>query len=393
VAKRRLWLGTTIGLILTVAVSAWLLPPGRERSPVVFAAARPAESDRATRDERDRALRRARVWRPVDLTRVDLKANPADPLGTLSGPIVRCRYLSRPAHGTTAKFDCVLPDGEVVKVKYGHTGEIHAELAASRLLTALGFGADRMYLIPRVRCYGCLRTPFYTNLVLDKVHLREIVTGTVPEDRYTDFEWVAVERPFPGREIETADTRGGWAWYELESIDGSVGATHAELDALRLAAIVLAHWDNKAANQRLVCLSQDDATTPCSEPFAFIQDLGATFGPNKVDLDHWKAVPIWKDAARCVIGMQEMPYGGGTFQDTRISEEGRQLLARELAMLNDTQIATLFAAAHFPEFIGSGSAADPNAWARAFRDKVRQITDAGPCPKASSAEWRSVQSS
>ena len=97
-------------------------------------------------------------------------------------------YLDSAATGTTAKFDCVLPDGEVVKVKYGHTGEIHAEIAATRLLTALGFGADRMYLIPRIRCYGCVRNPFYTSWVLDKVHARELVTRSVPEDRFTDFE-------------------------------------------------------------------------------------------------------------------------------------------------------------------------------------------------------------
>jgi hypothetical protein len=30
------------------------------------------------------------------------------------------------------------------------------------------------------------------------------------------------------------------------------GATRAELDALRLTAILLGHWDNKASNQRLV---------------------------------------------------------------------------------------------------------------------------------------------
>lgn len=380
-------------LVLSVVLLLWLLPAGRERSPVGFADARPAESAHFTNDERDSALRRARVWRPVDLTHIDFAANPADPLGVLAGPVVRCRYQSRPAHGTTAKFDCVLPDGEVIKVKYGHTGEIHAELAASRLLTALGFGADRMYLVPRVRCYGCMRTPFYTNWVLDKIHMRELVTRTVPEDSYTEFEWVAVERPFPGREIEAADGGEGWGWYELERIDSSRGATRAELDALRLAAMLLAHWDNKAPNQRLVCLPADVDASSCSQPFAFIQDLGATFGPNKVDLDHWKALPIWKDASRCVVSMQALPYSGGTFRDTTISEDGRHLLARELAMLNDDQITTLFSASRFREFNGSGPAADPTVWARAFRDKVRQITDAGPCPSSSSVELRSAPSS
>ena len=123
----------------------------------------------------------------------------------LSQAMVRCRYLDGPARGTTAKFDCVLPDGEVVKVKYGSTGEIQAEIAASRLLAALGFGADRMYLVPRVRCYGCVRTPYYTMKVLDYVHARERLVRSVPEDGYTDFEWVGVERRLDGAEIEAGD--------------------------------------------------------------------------------------------------------------------------------------------------------------------------------------------
>jgi hypothetical protein len=393
VIKRRLWIGATVYLAVSLALSVWLLPAGREKAPVIFADPHSDHSLTATQELRDAALRRAKVWRPVDGVTLDLTANPPDPGGTLSDPLVRCRYVSRPARGTTAKFDCALPDGEVIKVKYGHTGEIHAELAASRLLTALGFAADRMYLVPRIRCYGCMRTPFYTNWVLDRIHLREVVTGTVPPDSYTDFDWVAIERPFPGRELETANGTSGWAWYELDRIDPSQGSTPAEIDALRLAAMLLAHWDNKAANQRLVCLPAGGGGGRCEQPFAFIQDLGATFGPNKVDLDRWKAVPIWKDQARCVVSMRALPYGGGTFTDAAISEEGRQLLARELARLADPQITALFSAAHFREFNRSGPAGDPSAWARAFRDKVRQITDAGPCPSSSSGGWRSARSS
>ena len=123
---------------------------------------------------RNLALRQARVWTPTEhLGRGPVGESARRHPGLLSQPIVRCRYLDGPANGTTAKFDCVLPDGEVVKVKYGNTGEIHAEIAASRLLAALGFGADRMYLVPRLRCYQCVRAPYYTMKVLDYMHARE----------------------------------------------------------------------------------------------------------------------------------------------------------------------------------------------------------------------------
>ena len=265
-------------------------------------------------------------------------------------------------------------------MKYGHTGEIHAELAASRLLTALGFGADPVFLIPRVRCYGCPRFPFYLMWALDHVGAREPVTGWMADDRFTDFEWVAVERRFEGSEIEGRD-RKGWAWYELDRVDPTRGATRTEIDAARLVAMFLSHWDNKADNQRLVCASSLGEGGRCEEPFALIQDLGATFGPNKVNLETWQATAIWADAKQCTVSMREFPYDGGTFADVQITEAGRALIARQLSALSESQIVTLFSASRFPEFHrGAGRAADAQAWADVFRDKVRQIAAAGPCP-------------
>jgi hypothetical protein len=163
-------------------------------------------------------------------------------------------------------------------------------------------------------------------------------------------------------------------------VDGSRGANRAERDALRLFAVLLAHWDNKASNQRLLCLSSSAHWAPCARPFAYIHDLGATFGPNKVELDHWSEAPIWSDRGRCMVSMRQFPYGGGTFPDTRISEAGRRLLVRQLTALTERQLVALFTAARFPEFHGGrGSGADPKQWTAAFLDKVRQIADAGPC--------------
>lgn len=363
--------------------AAALTPLRREEPAATFAPPRPKATwpaDPARRNEdRTQALHRATVWRPSDVTAASFE-NPPDPNGTLSQPIVRCRFVSKAAHGTTTKFDCALPDGEVVKIKYGITGEIHAEIAASRLLRALGFGADRMYLVPRVRCYGCPQFPFYTAVVLDWLHAREWLTTRLPDNRFTDFEWVAVERRLEGAPIERADGEG-WAWYELESIDPAAGASRAEIDALRAVSMFLHHWDNKAANQRLVCLaSPASGVRPCPSSFAYIQDLGATFGPNKMDLQGWTSTPLWADAARCTLSMRTFPYHGGTFPDVSISEAGRQLLARQLRALSDAQVETLFRAARFHEFFGTGPAADIASWTRAFHDKVRQIDSAGPCP-------------
>jgi len=364
-------------------VFLWLLLPARREEPPSFPSPRPTRKwhvDAAkARDYRNRALKQARTWHATDPRSADFSKNPADPSGLLSTGLVECRHLEKPAGGTSPKFDCALADGEVVRVKYGLTKEIPAEVPASRFLTALGFGADRVYSIERLRCYGCAREPYYTTKTLDYVHARDVASKAMPDEGYTDFERVAVERRHDGVTIE-ADDDQGWAWFELRDADAAVPRLRAERDALRLAAMLLAHWDNKASNQRLMCASPA-ADGSCAEPIALIQDLGSTFGPSRVELAAWRAAPIWADRSRCTVSMKMFPYSGGTFPDLPISEPGRQLLARQLAALTDQQLTTLFTAARFPEGDGH-EGADANGWTQVLRTKINEIADAGPCPSS-----------
>ena len=148
-------------------------------------------------------------------------------------------------------------------------------------------------------------------------------------------------------------------------------------------AVLLAHWDNKAENQRLVCTSGEAADTPCTKPLALIQDLGASFGPTKVDLVNWQRNPMWADRGACRVSMEHLPWAGGTFPEQQISEEGRVFLLGLLRQLDASQLEVLFTASGVTSFDGlSAEARNPRAWVAAFQDKVRQIEDAGPCPHA-----------
>jgi hypothetical protein len=278
-------------------------------------------------------------------------------------PLDECRYLPDIPTGTTAKFDCVFPGGETLKVKYGSDPELHGEVAASRLLTLLGYGADDMRFVERLRCYGCPRLPFLTELI--SASMPELGLDRLARDaRYTDFTWVTVERKPPMRAVETADQKG-WAFWELPRID----APRAELDAMRLLAVFLAHWDNKAENQRLVCVDAG-----CSKTLAMLHDVGATFGPYKVNLSGWRDRPVWADRRRCFVSMKALPWAGATFQDAEISEAGRALLASRLAAVSDDQIRQIFRDARFPQFhSGTEDERDLDAWVAAFRSRVDQI--------------------
>jgi hypothetical protein len=379
--------GAVVWLAIALFTSAWLVAGGIGRPSDTFATPRadepwPAEASRA-RAFRDDALRRADVWHP-DPEPADLSTNPPDPTGVLSESRVECRFLAHGPDGTSPKFDCVLRNGDIVKVKYGRNPEIQGEVAASRLLTALGFGADSNYLIEHLRCYGCPRFPFQTTMLLSFAGIADLLERT-GDHLYTDFNWVVVERRFGGRPI-VEDGQKGWQWSELPMEGTAGGASRAELDAFRLMAVFLAHWDNKAQNQRLVCLSEQEAdpNQPCPEPFAIIQDLGSTFGPHKVDLSGWRGVPIWSNPSQCLVSLKRLPYNGATFDDIRISEAGRKLLARYLEGLPTQQVEGLFRGARFAEYergrwLGFGID-DVPGWVRTFREKVTQIVDRDPCP-------------
>jgi len=317
---------------------------------------------------RNDALTRARVFRDAvfDASAIDPNKRSVD------GALTTCRYRPSEVTGTTPKFDCELPNGDKVKVKYGWTKEIPSEIASTRLIHALGFGADYVSRVETVRCYGCPFQPFYTRSLAQLLGFDGFLDERINYTAYRDFHDVSVERNFEGEAIEAGDARG-WEFHELKMINPSRGgATRAEVDALRLMAVFLHHWDNKAANQRLVCPGSDKPD--CPHPLAMIQDVGSDFGPKKADVDNWRSKPVWfGNRAQCLVSMKGMPYNGGTFEDVAISEEGRRLLGGRLSQLRPEQIETLFVVAGLD---------DIPEWVATFQDKVRQIVEQGACPSS-----------
>jgi hypothetical protein len=300
--------------------------------------------------------------------------------------MLSCTFEIAQLNGTAPKFDCRSESGDKIRVKYGRTPEVPGEVASTRLLHALGFGADDMTLYEVVRCFGCPVEPFVTMKTLGFVDAQNLYGKVMNPKSYKDFEWAAVEHKHPGRPIETQEVEG-WAFFELDLIDPNKGgAPRAHVDALRLLAVMLAHWDNKSENQRLVCNSEKDWPEggKCSRPFALMQDVGSTWGPRKVDLAEWKKAPMWSDRKTCTTSMDHLPYHGATFQPVKISEAGRKHLGNLLSQLTDDQLRDLFTSARFDQvsgLFGNRTAAPIAEWVTAFHEKVAQITDGPSCPQ------------
>jgi len=345
---RQLVRNTSLAAIGIVA----LTDPGVE-------AQKPIETRRAL-------VARSKVFVQTDIPSMNLRVGPSGPGSFEPGATITCDYSDKRLSGRSPKFACLLPDGSELKVKYGgNNGEVYGEVAASRLLWALGFGADGMYSV-RVICRGCPVT----------------IGGIARANGDRILDPAAVERKMPGQELTDE-----WSWDEVEKVDESAGgAPRAHRDALKLLAVLLQHSDSKPQQQRVICL-EGGGEGRCDTPLMMINDLGITFGrantfnlqhPGSMNLAEWTKLPIWRDGATC-IGNLSGSFTG-TLKNPVISEGGRQFLADLLVQLSDRQLQDMFAAARVhlrPRSPADGRSGFPSVaeWVTAFKQKRTEIVD------------------
>jgi hypothetical protein len=324
--------------------------------------------------ERDAAIARAHVWTPTRVATMNLRLGPRGHGSFAPEQTVTCDYVDKRFAGSTPKFACNV-HGDEVKVRYGRTnGEVYAGVAATRLLWALGFGADALYPV-QVICHGCPAT----------------LGGDGPAGHDAiRFNVAAIERKMAGHDMETRDVTG-WAWPELDRVDSERGgAPGSQRDALTLLAVLIQHGDSKAEQQVLLCPGDEGHKkdlADCPHPLMMIHDVGQTFGTGNqfnrqavgsVNLREWKNTPVWKDASHCVGNLTQSQTG--TLVDPHVSEDGRKFLARLLTQLTDRQLRDLFTVARFasrPQADGHPTTVDE--WVDAFKQKRDEILNAR-CP-------------
>jgi hypothetical protein len=338
---------------------------------------------------REYYIQKAKVWQQKEIASADILAGPQSNIAVPPEQEVTCSYVEGREEGYAPKFKCKLAGSEeIVFVKY-KSRETFAEIAASRLLWALGFYADENYPV-KLKCMGCPATD-------------PSQPSAEQARRERIFEDAIIERNFPGEIGEYPDQ--GWDWKELDEIQLE-GATKEEIDALKLLAVFMQHTDSKREQQRLGCYSKDihqeDKSATCKQPVLMIQDLGATFGKgassvtsiSSMTFNAWKNQSIWnaKKEAEFEADHPDQPVCFGNlvsaefawregFSDPEISEEGRKFLANLLNQLSDQQIHNLFRVARADktgemiEDRGVKRMVRIEDWVAVFKEKRRQINE------------------
>jgi hypothetical protein len=368
-----------------------------------------------TASERTELIRRSHVWEPTDVASKDLYNGPAGKPSFAVDQEITCDFVPKPMTGFTEKFLCRLDDGSIAKVKYeegNHYKEEYGEVLGTRLFWALGFYVDRMLPV-RVSCRGCPRHPWkYVDARKNKGPLDEqgLFLSLPPEADLGTYEFApaAMEEKIDADPIEEKKDQG-WSWKSLRLVDESLGgATRAEIDALKLLNAFVQNADNKAKQNSLVCprddlVRGDDGNVTCRRPIMYVDDLGSVFGKGgfitgnagRVDYEGWKKRHVWRNEESCKARLVSIGWilRRSTLRDPVIGEEGRALLAGQMAQLSDAQIKDLFRASRIERLhqtMSDGSSGRREVtlddWVELFKQKRDEITRHPGCPAERGAE-------
>lgn len=319
---------------------------------------------------------RAILWEPRDIAGLTAEQIRLGEPGTLQlDQVISCTYVYRTRKelgGTTPKFECRDGNGETHRIKYG--AKVHTTVAASRLLWALGFGAPVSTPV-KVLCDGCSSDPWNK---LRPIHGK------------STFDEAVIQEPKRGKEITiSGEEEVGWSWaQDLPLVsEQKGGASRAQIDALKLIAVLVQHGDSKSAQQKLICRPQDydSGNDFCRQPYMYIYDLGKTFGSgglkvHPLNYEKWKHESIFKDRTKCIGNLrQNVGNGREGLMFPEISERGRLFTANLLkAFIADrSRITAMFAVAHFDAVQPKHPVDD---WTDVFISKAREIIEHTPCP-------------
>jgi hypothetical protein len=254
----------------------------------------------------------AAIWRDRgDAATLDLLNGPG---GKEHQPGTNFKFIEESKSGTAPKFDVEDENGTKWKVKLGP--EVKSETAATRLVWAAGYFADKDYYRPQIRVQGMKRLSRGQQYVSDGGLVRE----------------VRLERQGGGKKLKN------WSWSQ------NPFAGTREFNGLRVMMALINNWDLKEINNGIFDVN--------GEPRYEVTDLGASLGRTGNRFGRSKGV--MKDYAESKFIQKVTPESVDFVFHTKIESVGKNIpiadarwIGNRLGQLSAEQISDCFRAAGF----------------------------------------------
>lgn len=247
-------------------------------------------------------------------------------------------FLEEDTDGTQPKVIVRDAKGREWSVKFG--GEVHSGIAASRIVWALGYGADEMYYVENGTISGA-------------TGLKTAARSIGPDGAFT-------KASFRLRDARSERAKERWTL----ATNPFVGSK--ELSGLAILMTMIGNWDIQGdRNNRIFANGNEDLYV--------ITDLGATFGKmgtllqprSKWDLADFQKEEFIEKVEDGMIDLDYEGYGG----INKVSIEHARWFAGLVAQLTDAQLEDAFRAAGATE-------AEIKGFAARMREKIAELQKA-----------------
>jgi hypothetical protein len=260
--------------------------------------------------------------------------------GTDKAPKPPFTFAKEDVTGTNPKIKVVDANGVKWNVKFDE--EVHAEVAASRLVWACGYMVEESYFVPSAKVEG--------------------VTGLGRAKKFVGADGSISNAMFEKRPDTIARRAANWSW------DSNPFRSSKELSGLAMLAVLLNNWDAKVTNNNVLGMYDADGGV---KDWYIVADWGGTFGKmggfmshSKWDMDAYGKQAFVDGVSGSTLKLNYSGKGGSLFKAVPV--EHARWFAGILGQLSDEQIRQAFKAA-------GASQTEEQGFATRIRQKINEL--------------------
>jgi hypothetical protein len=246
--------------------------------------------------------------------------------------------------GTNPKIKVIDANGVKWNIKFDE--EVHAEVAASRIVWAVGYMVEESYFMPSGRVEG--------------------VSGLGRAKKFVGADGSFTNGMFEKRPDNIARRRNNWTW-ESNPFRGT-----KELSGLAILNAMLNNWDAKSTNNNVLGMFDADGTTV--KEWYLVADWGAAFGKmgSLMSKSKWDLAAFQSQAFLDGVSGNELRlhYSGKMGSSLKsIPLEHARWFSKIVSQLTDQQLQDAFRAA-------GATQAEVDGFSRRLRAKITELKTA-----------------